>query len=114
MALNSSGDVVGLGVIRECIGRGLAIGPLYASDESVASDLLSALFEAVGELSRFSKVSVFPTESAHEATLRMLNAITNEKAETTGAYVVQFTKEVLQVPQKISTILEIRTSSGPV
>lgn len=97
MAVDASGNVLGLAVIRECIGDHLAVGPLYAADDATAASLLHSLMAAVSELNRFSTVSVFPYEATYEATLSMINALSNGKAEASGLFSVQFTREILQV-----------------
>lgn len=95
--MDASGSIAGLCVIRECIGGHLVVGPLYAADEATAASSLRSLLAAITELKRFSTVSIFPYEATYEATIRMLNTISNGKAEASGTFTVQFTQEALKV-----------------
>ncbi|KAH7704533.1 Protein T24A6.20 [Aphelenchoides avenae] len=97
VALNSSGEIVGLGVIREAYNKRLSVGPLYAENEATAGAILRSILESIGHVAGFTEMLIWPP-STMKGTVDLMNALTDGKAKNVGHIYVQFTKEKLEVP----------------
>ncbi|KAH7698361.1 Protein T24A6.20 [Aphelenchoides avenae] len=97
VALNESGEIIGLGVVREAYNKRLSVGPLYAHNDAVAGALLCSVLESIENLAEFAEMLIWPP-STTKGTVDLMNALTDGKAKNVGHIYVQFTKERLEVP----------------
>ncbi|WKY12834.1 hypothetical protein Q1695_003995 [Nippostrongylus brasiliensis] len=111
VALNSSGDMVGIGCVRVVYSNELCAGPLYADNEAVAKSLLAGILSSIPDIRQYKSFgSLYPAINTEAASI--FNEMGGGYAKSEPFTQCQFTKKVFPTDDvRVYAMLECACSA---